>query len=63
MFEDDAELLEERLAVLGIGDELKLVRNGVKLGGEVAKFGWGVVHRLCRKRGMVIFSQCAAVWA
>ena len=62
MIEHDAELLEERLAVLGIGDELKLVRNGVKLGGEVTEFSWGVIHRMCRKRGMVIFSHSAVVW-
>jgi len=63
VFEDDAELLEKRLAMLGIGDELKLVGDRVELGREVVKFGWGVVHKMCRKSGMVIFSQCTAVWA
>ena len=49
MVENDAELLEQRLAMLGIGDELKFVGNGVELSGEVAEFGWGVVHRVvCR---------------
>lgn len=45
MIENDAELLEERLTMFRIGDELKFVGNGVKLGGEVAEFGWGVAHR------------------
>ena len=51
MIEHDAELLKERLAMLGIGDELKLVGNGVKLGSEVAEFGWGVAHRVRLERG------------
>ena len=63
MVEDNAELFQERLAMLRIGDELKLVGDGVELRGQVTEFGWGVVHRMCRKGGVVIFSHCAAVWA
>lgn len=56
MIENDAELLEERLAVLGIGDELKFMGNGVELGGEIAEFGWGVAHSASWKSWRWLFS-------